>query len=129
MSLTPKSVKKGRFAKVSRGSLMIIMTLHLTVPPEKIDDVIAIINSIKEPICIDPKCKHFSLYNDVNNDNTLMLIGEWESQAALEEVIQTEDFGKILVVIELASRAPEIRFNTVLKNAGLELIEKLRAPS
>jgi len=105
---------------------MIIMTLRFTVPPEKIADVIAIINSIKEPICVEPGCNHFSLYNDINNDNALMLVGEWESQEALEEVIHMEDFSKIFVVIELASRAPEISFNTVSDRVGLELIEKLR---
>ncbi|MBE9486287.1 MAG: antibiotic biosynthesis monooxygenase [Chloroflexi bacterium] len=62
---------------------MIIMTLRFTVPPEKIADVIAISNSIKEPICVEPGCNHFSLYNDINNDNALMLVGEWESQEAL----------------------------------------------
>ena len=108
---------------------MIIMTLRFTVPPEKIADVIAIINSIKEPICVEPGCNHFSLYNDISNindDSALMLVGEWESQGALEEVIHMEDFSKILVVIELASRAPEISFNTVSDRVGFELIKKLR---
>ena len=108
---------------------MIIMTLRFTVPPERIADVIAIISSIKEPICIEPGCSHFSLYNDINNidnDNALMLVGEWESQDALEEVIRMEDFSKILVAIELARRAPEISFNTVSDRVGFELIEKLR---
>ena len=105
---------------------MIIMTLRFTVPPEKIADVIAIINSIKEPICVEPGCSHFSLYNDINNDNVLMLVGEWESQEAFEEAIHLEDFGKIFVGIELASRPPEISFNTVSKSAGIEFIEKMR---
>ena len=105
---------------------MIIMTLRFTVPPEKIDDVIAIINSIKEPICVEPECKHFSLYSDINNDNALMLVGEWESQETLEEAIQMEDFSRIFVVLELASRTPEINFDTVSDRVGFELIEKLK---
>lgn len=105
---------------------MIIMTLRFTVPPEKIADVIAIINSIKEPICVEPGCNHFSLYNDINNDNALMLVGEWESQETLEEVINMEDFSRIFVVLELASRTPEISFDTVSDRVGFELIEKLK---
>ena len=105
---------------------MIIMNLRFTAPPEKTADVIAIINSISEPICADPGCSHLSLYNDINDDNALMLVGEWESREALEEVIRMEDFSKIFVVIEMASRAPEISFNTVSDRVGFELIEKLR---
>ena len=105
---------------------MIIMTLRFTVPTEKISDVIEIINSIKEPICVEPECKHFSLYSDINNDNALMLVGEWESQETLEEAIQMEDFSRIFVVLELASRTPEISFDTVSDRVGFELIEKLK---
>ncbi len=105
---------------------MIIMTLRFTVPTEKIADVIEIINSIKEPLCIEPGCNHFSLYKDINNDNDLMLVGEWDSQETLEEVIHMEDFSRIFVVLELASRTPEISFNTVSDRAGFELIEKLK---
>ncbi len=105
---------------------MITMTLRFTGPPEKIADVIAISNSIKEPICVEPGCNHFSLYNDINNDNALMLVGEWESQEALKQHIQSHDFRKILEVMELASRAPEISFNTVSDRVGFELIEKLK---
>lgn len=55
-----------------------------------------------------------------------MLVGEWESQEALEEVIHMEDFSRIFVVLELASRTPKINFDTVSDRAGFELIEKLK---
>ena len=105
---------------------MIIMTLRFTVPPEKIADVIAIINSIKEPLCVEPGCNHFSLYSDINNDNALMLVGEWESQETLKEIIQMGDFSRIFVVLELASQTPEISFDTVSDRVGFELIEQLK---
>ena len=41
---------------VSSVTSMIIKKLRFTGPPEKIADVIAIINSIKEPICVEPGC-------------------------------------------------------------------------
>ncbi len=105
---------------------MVIMTLRLTVRPEKKTDAISIINAMAGPILVEPRCKHFCLYSDVNNDDTLMLVQEWVSQEALEEHIRSDEFNKILVVIELATRAPEIRFNTVSDIAGFELIENLR---
>jgi quinol monooxygenase YgiN len=78
------------------------------------------------PILAEPTCKHFCLYSDVNNDDTFMLVEEWVSQEALEEHIRSDESHRILIVIELASHAPEISFKTVSDIAGFELIESLR---
>jgi quinol monooxygenase YgiN len=55
-----------------------------------------------------------------------MLMVEWESQEALEQHIQSDEFRKILEVMELAGRTPEIRFCTISDSAGFELVEALR---
>jgi quinol monooxygenase YgiN len=54
-------------------------------------------------------------------------VEEWESLEALKQHIQSHDFRKILEVMELASRAPEISINTVSYSEGFELIEELRS--
>jgi len=105
----------------------VIMTLRLTVPPEKTAEAIEIIKSMAGPISAEPDCKHVSLYSDINNDDALMLVEEWGSRKALHEHIQSDDFRIILEVMELSSRAPEICFNTVSERAGFELVEDLRS--
>jgi quinol monooxygenase YgiN len=106
---------------------MIIMALRLTVPPEKTADAIMTVNSMIGQMSVKPGCKHFRLYSDTNNDDALMLVEEWESLEALKQHIQSHDFRKILEVMELASRAPEISINTVSYSEGFELIEELRS--
>ena len=105
---------------------MIILMLRLSFPPERTADAITTVNSMIGQISVEPGCKHFRVYSDTNNDDAIMLMEEWESMEALEQHIRSKDFRKILEVMELASRAPEISINTVSNSAGFELIKKLR---
>ena len=106
---------------------MVIMTLRLTVPPEKTVEAIEIIKSMAGPISAEPDCKHVCLYSDINNDDALMLVEEWESQEVIDQHIQSDEFRKLLELMELAGHAPEINFNTVSDSAGFEFIERLRS--
>ena len=114
------TIQKGR-------SLMVIMTLRLTVPPEKTVEAIEIIKSMTGPISAEPDCKQVSLYSDINNDDALMLVEEWGSQKALQEHIRSDDFRIVLEVMELSVRAPEICFNTISERAGFDLVERMRS--
>ncbi len=105
---------------------MIIMTLHLTVPPEKVSNAVAVINSIAGPTCVEPGCNQFTLYSNINDDENLMLMVVWESQEVLEGFIKSDDFRKIVEIMELASQAPEISFYTISDISGFELVEALR---
>ena len=105
---------------------MIIMILRLTVPTEKAPEAVAMINSMVGPISVEPGCKDFGLYSDVKDADSLMLVEGWECQETLEKHIQSDEFRKILELMEMACRAPEISFYTVLERAGLELIKEVR---
>lgn len=119
-SLNDGSAKKGR-------GLMFVMTLRLTVPPEKAGDVFSIVKSMAGPMLVDASCKHFNLYRSMSDENVLMLIVEWTSQGALERHIQSDDFRNILEVMELPREVPEIHFDNVAERAGFELVERVRS--
>lgn len=105
---------------------MFTMVLHLNVSPEKTADVISIINSISGPLSVDSSCKHFDLYSNTKNDDRLLLFEVWDSKEALEDHIRSDDFSKILAIMEISNQPPEICFDTISKSAGIEFIEKLR---
>ena len=105
---------------------MFTMVLHFQVSPEKTADIISIINSISGPLVVESNCKRFDLYSNVKNDDSLLLFEVWDSEEALEDHIRSDDFSKILAIMEMSVQPPEISFNTISKSAGIEFIEKLR---
>jgi hypothetical protein len=54
------------------------------------------------------------------------LLSAWESRESLQKHIRSNDFQKILDIIDLAKEPPEIKFRTVSSIKGFELVKELR---
>ena len=106
---------------------MIIFTLHLEVAPNERLNVLKTIHTIIGPTAVRKGCLHCGLYSNSQNDDELILVEKWTSQQYLEKHIRSDEFRKILTVMEAAKKKPDINFITVESKAGLELVEKIRS--
>lgn len=68
-----------------------------------------------------------NLFRNLDNDDEFMIVAEWTSQEALERHIRSDDFMKILQIMELSSQVPEICFDNVAKRSGFDFVERLRS--
>jgi quinol monooxygenase YgiN len=66
------------------------------------------------------------VYQDVLGGNSLTILEHWQSKAALDRFICSDEYRSILALIELANYSPEIHFYTLSKIGGMEVIENLR---
>lgn len=105
---------------------MIIAILRMSVSSEKRDDAIRTLRLIMGPTQAQLSCISCRLYQDVEDENLVSLVQEWESREALETHIRSNDYRNVLTVMELASEPPEIKFVESLKTNGMELIEEIR---
>jgi quinol monooxygenase YgiN len=71
-------------------------------------------------------CISCRLYQDVDDENLISFVQEWDSREALETHIRSNDYRNVLAVMELASEPPEIKFVESLKTNGMELVEEIR---
>ena len=56
-----------------------------------------------------------------------MMIEElWQSNEDLDRHLRSDDYLKVLLVVEMAIEKPEIRFNSISCSTGVETIEKAR---
>ena len=104
---------------------MIRLTLRMKVPPEKRKGIVNTIRSTLTGIEFQPGCKHCRVYGEIENNNSLLLLQEWESQAGLERHIESEDFRRLLLTMEMAVEQPELNIDTISSREGLEFVEKL----
>ena len=105
---------------------MVIATLRMVVPPEKQADALRTLRMVMGPTRAQLRCISCQLYQNVEDARLVSFVQEWESQEALNDHIRSDDYRKVLAVMELASEKPEIRFITASHTAGMELIERLR---
>lgn len=105
---------------------MIILVLKLKVSPSDRKNVISVYDTIAGSTSVKPGCKMVKLESDVHDDDDLILIEEWEAMSDLERHIASDEFRKIMAIMDMAVETPEISFHTVSSTRGFELVEKIR---
>ena len=108
---------------------MIIFTLRLLAPHEKRENILKTVRSLLGPTQVEPGCISCRFYQEVDNSNALVLAEEWASKADLDRYIRSEEYRKILALIDISTEAPEITFNTISSTAGMEAIRAARGLS
>ena len=100
----------------------ILVTLKMVVRPERRSDLLVTMRGVLEPTRVEKGCLSYRLYEDTENKNAFVLLEEWATQEDLERHIRTDNQLRLLALMDLLSEQPELRFNTVAKTAGMELV-------
>jgi quinol monooxygenase YgiN len=106
---------------------MIVVTLRVTVPARKRREILQTLRSVAGPTRVAAGCLSCHLYQDAEDENALGLVEEWRTEADLLRHLRSDQYRKVLAVMECAVELPEIKFNSVSHVAGLEAIEAARA--
>jgi len=104
---------------------MMILTVHLKVPPEKRLDALKTIHSVIGQTAVQPGCLGCELFNSTQNDDNLLLQEKWQSREDLNRHVKTPEFRKIMVTMDLACEPPDISFIECGLPEGMDLVEKI----
>ncbi|MBW1749091.1 MAG: antibiotic biosynthesis monooxygenase [Deltaproteobacteria bacterium] len=105
---------------------MIIVEMHLNVTPQERMNVLSLIHSMVGPTSVKTGCLFCGFFSSTQNDDELILLEKWESEAELERHIRSDDFQKVLAAVDIAKMLPEISFNKVSSTEGMDFVEKIR---
>ena len=96
-----------------RDRIMIIVTLQVRVLAERREEVLQILRTMLEPARVKPGCISFRSYQDIENESRLCLVEEWNSKHDLDRRIRSDDYRKLLELMEMSAEKPELLFHTV----------------
>ena len=105
---------------------MVLATVRLMIPPQKHDEALKILKSAAAQCGLTPSCLSSRIYQDAQEHNVLMFEERWRSREDLERHLRSDEYYKVLLVIEMALKRPEIRFETISESTGIETVEKAR---
>ena len=105
---------------------MLIVILRLSVPPHATSHVIDLFESYRGPVSVQPGCRSIHLYTHFAKSGDFMLMEEWNSPDALYSHVRSDDFRKVLALMDLAATAPDLSFLTVSSARGFDLVAELR---
>ena len=83
---------------------MIVNTSRITVYPEKRAEFLQTVAHLLEPGKGARGCLTFRLYVDVADENSSLLISEWESESDLDDYLHSADFAILHGAITVLSR-------------------------
>lgn len=75
------------------------------------------------PAMIERGCLRCDLSIDTESRHTLIYSEEWASEESLTRQILSDRFVRVLMLMETASRPPELDFAFVSETRGLEFVE------
>jgi quinol monooxygenase YgiN len=105
---------------------MILATVRMAIPTQKRDEALKILRSTAEQCRVRPSCLGCHLYEDVQEANVVMFEERWKSQDDLERHLRSDEYRNVLLVMEMALKQPEIRFDIISGSTGIETVEKAR---
>jgi quinol monooxygenase YgiN len=106
--------------------IMILATIRMTIPPQKRGRVSKTLKSMARETRIQPGCISSRIYRDESEEAVFMFEEVWRNQDDLDRYLRSEDYRRMLLVMEMASEPPEVKFQTISSQAGLEVVEKAR---
>jgi quinol monooxygenase YgiN len=105
---------------------MVLVTIRMAIRSKKYDEALKILKSTAEWSRIKPGCLSSRIYDDAQENNVLMFEEMWRNEEDLEHHLRSDKYQKVLLVMEMALKQPEIRFDTISSSTGIETIEKAR---
>ena len=106
---------------------MIDATIKITVPPEKLKEVLQTFKAILGPIRREQGCISCNCYVDVEAENIIYFKEEWKTSEELDTHLRSGHFAVLIGAMKLLNKEPEIRFDTIASTAGAEAIKAARA--
>lgn len=105
---------------------MVQASIRIRIPPEKLKEVLQTFKAILNPIRREPGCISCSCYLDIEAENSLCFIEEWQGGGDLNLHLLSLNFGILDGAMKLLIEEPDIRFHTIASTAGVEAIHEAR---
>ena len=105
---------------------MIQASLRIVAPPEKRDDILRAFRSLLGPTRVAPGCLRCHVCVDMEDENAIIYVEEWQATEDLERRLRSDQYRRVLAMIETSTEAPELRYNTISETTGLEYLAAVR---
>ena len=90
---------------------MILSTVRMTILPRRHGEALKNLRTLAGICRNDFGCISCHIYEDLQEQNVFMLEGVWRTDEDLYQCIRSEKYRNL--ILKLASKPPEIRFDTI----------------
>jgi quinol monooxygenase YgiN len=106
---------------------MIHASLRMKFAPDKFATARGILLALVERTRVSPGCLGCEMYQDLRERHVLLFEEWWETQADLDRHLRSDVYGRVILVMEMATEHPLIKFSEISHSTGLETVERARS--
>ena len=102
----------------------IMSAARITVRPEHRRELCLTISALLDRIRHEKGCRTYNFYGEVEDQNSLILIGEWDTLTAWENHLKSDAFAVLIGSVKLLGTGSNLDFSVlspVLRNEALSL--------
>src|SRR5437868_2202069 len=112
----------------SRDDALVNLT-RITVLPEHRKELCQTISSLINPVKNEKGCLTYRFYEEAGDENTFVLIGEWETPEAWSRHLSSDNFAVLLGSICLLCKDASVDCELLSHAAGIEALTRDRIES
>jgi|SRR6185369_8142045 len=105
---------------------VIVNTTRITVRPENRNELFQTIRPLLEPIRNEKGCLTYHFYVDDTDENSSVLIGEWETSEDWHNHLRSRDFAVLLGAITILSSPSSIDFKLLTSFDESEALNRIQ---
>lgn len=111
--------------KLKRDDTIVNLT-RITVLAENRKELCQTISSLIDPVKSEKGCLAYRFYEDVGDENTFVLIGEWETPDAWNDHLSSDNFAVLLGSLGLLCSSSLVDFKLLSHVADIEATTRNR---
>lgn len=104
----------------------IVNVTRITVPPEHRKELLQTISSLIDPMKKERGCLAYRFYEEADDENAFVLIGEWETAGAWYDHLYSDNFAVLLGSVSLLCDQSPIDFKLLSHAPGAEETTRTR---
>ena len=106
---------------------MIVTTIRLQTTPETRKEILQTFRSLSDPIQCGTGCKSCRIYRELGNDETVIVIQEWDTKNHWDEHLRSDEFAVIIGAMSVLQRPDTVEFQVLDQLEGSRSMEAIKA--
>ena len=105
---------------------MVRLAVELATPAFGTQQLIHTLRFLASPTRLEAGCLRCRVWTEDNDESFVRYEEEWATEEAMRLRVRSEQFTRLLEVLESAPEAPRVQFDFVTESRGLDYVEEVR---
>jgi len=101
--------------------------MRIQTTPENRKELMQTFRSLSDPIQSENGCKSCRIYREVGNEETIIVIQEWDSKNHWDEHLRSEEFAVLMGAMSLLQKPEAVEFQVLDQLEGSRSVEAIKA--